>query len=34
MTAVNTEEWIETKIESQCNRKFELEIAKPGLKVT
>lgn len=23
----------ETKIESQCNRKFELEIAKPGLKV-
>ena len=31
---VNTEEWIETKTESQCKRKFELETARPGSKVT
>lgn len=29
-----TEEWIETKTETQCKRKFELEPARPGLKVT
>ena len=31
---VNTEEWIETKTESQYKRKFELETARRGSKVT